>query len=448
MLLLVVVSFLAGVLTVASPCVLPVLPMLLSTSAGGGRWRPLGIALGLAGSFTAATLLVVAAAGALAVPVIWLRTLSIMLLGLYGLSLMLPRLGHAFERLLSPLARMPRGSGVQPSGFGGGLVIGSGLGLLWAPCVGPIVGSVIGLTATFGLSWQAGALTFAYALGATLPMLVVAYGTRNVVRKMRRMAPHSAGPRVVLGGLTVLAALAIFFGIDARLQDLTRQGLPPEYSALLQGVEKGAKVDSELRGLDANFSSREGMPAMAVVPTGAPTSPVPTRTPQPVPTSTPQPVLAMPDQGAAPELAGITGWFNTPGNEPLSLEGLRGKVVLIDFWTFGCYNCRNVRPYLRDLYDKYHAEGLEIIGVHTPEFAYERVPENIEKAAAEQHVNWPIALDPDFKTWRAYQNGYWPALYFNDAKGHLRATYIGEGNYDKKELMVQQLLAEAQQGSQ
>jgi thiol-disulfide isomerase/thioredoxin len=167
----------------------------------------------------------------------------------------------------------------------------------------------------------------------------------------------------------------------------------------------------------------------------------------PLPTSTPQPAVALPDQGAAPELAGITGWFNTPGNEPLSLEGLRGKVVLIDFWTFGCYNCRNVRPYVRALYDKYHAEGLEIIGVHTPEFAYERVPESIEKAAAEQNVSWPIALDPDFKTWRAYRNGYWPALYFIDAKGHLRATYIGEGNYDKKELAVRQLLAEAKQDS-
>ena len=429
----------------ASPCVLPVLPMLLSTSAGGGRWRPLGIALGLAGTFTAATLLVVAAAGALAVPVIWLRTLSIALLALYGLSLMVPRVGYAFERVLSPLARIRQRGGAQPSGFGGGLVIGSGLGLLWAPCVGPIVGAVIGLTATFGLSWEAVALTFTYALGATLPMLLIAYGARSVVGRVRRLAPNSAGPRVALGGLTLIAAVAIFFGIDARLQDFTRQGLPAEYSAVLQGVEKGAAVDKELRGLDSDLSAQEELPALAVVPASEPTSPVPTRTPVPVPTSTPQPAAALPDQGAAPELTGITGWFNTPGNEPLSLEGLRGKVVLIDFWTFGCYNCRNVRPYLRDLYDKYHAEGLEIIGVHTPEFAYERVPENIEKAAAEQNVNWPIALDPDFKTWRAYQNGYWPALYFIDAKGHLRATYIGEGSYDKKELAVQQLLAEAKQ---
>jgi thiol-disulfide isomerase/thioredoxin len=245
---------------------------------------------------------------------------------------------------------------------------------------------------------------------------------------------------MVLGGLTVLAAVAIFFGIDARLQDFTRQGLPPEYSAVLQGVERQEVVDNELRKLDANFTapSLQDLPALAVVP-------VVTQTPVPLPTSTPQPAIAMPDQGPAPELIGITGWFNTPGNKPLSLEGLRGKVVLIDFWTFGCYNCRNVRPYLRDLYDKYHTEGLEIIGVHTPEFAYEHVPENIVKAAAEQNVSWPIALDPDFKTWRAYENHYWPALYFIDAKGHLRTVYVGEGNYDKKELAVQQLLAEANQ---
>jgi cytochrome c biogenesis protein CcdA/thiol-disulfide isomerase/thioredoxin len=444
MLLLVAVAFIAGVLTVASPCVLPVLPMLLSTSVGGGRSRPLGIALGLAGTFTLATLLVVAAADALAVPVTWLRTLSIVLLGLYGLSLLVPRVGHVFERLLAPIARMsPVGSGVQPSGFGGGLVIGSGLGLLWAPCVGPIVGSVIGLTAIFGVSWEAVTLTFSYALGSMGPLLFVAYGARGLVGRARRLRPNSAGPRMVLGGLTVLAAVAIFFGVDARLQDFTRQGLPPEYTAVLQGVERQAAVDDELRNLDANLAAppRQDMPALSIATTAA----LPTETALPMPTSTPEPAIAMPDQGAAPELTGITRWFNTPGNQPLTLESLRGKVVLIDFWTFGCYNCRNVRPYVRDLYDKYHAEGLEIIGVHTPEFAYERVPENIEKAAAEQRVNWPIALDPDFKTWSAYDNRYWPALYFIDAKGHLRGLYVGEGNYDKKELAVQQLLAEARQ---
>ncbi len=463
--MLVLVAFLAGILTIVSPCVLPVLPLLLSTSVEGGRRRPLGIVLGLAATFTVVTLGVTAAADALAIPAVWLRTISIVLLLAFGLTMLIPQLGHAFERLASPVSRMlpvaaMSGAGTNRGGLGGGLLIGSGLGFLWAPCVGPIMGLVISLTALQGLTPQSVAITLAYSLGGSIPMLFIAYGARSLVSRAKKLAPQSLRLRMALGGLTVRACIGILFGFDTKLQDAMTRAFPG-WSTTLLGVERQDAVDKELGTLQTNQTNQSNLnsqpsndvPAIAAVlptaarpqPTATKPRPAATRTPVP-PTATPKPVgLSLPDQGVAPELAGITGWFNTPNNQPLTIKGLKGKVVLIDFWTFECYNCRNTRPYVRALYDKYHNQGLEIIGVHTPEFASERVPENIKNAAAEQKVNWPIAQDPNYKTWSAYNNRYWPALYFIDAKGHLRASYFGEGNYEQKDQAVAQLLAEAKQ---
>ena len=167
--------------------------------------------------------------------------------------------------------------------------------------------------------------------------------------------------------------------------------------------------------------------------------PEPTAAP-PTAIPTPQPLIALEDRGPAPELTGLTHWLNS---DPTTIKELRGKVVIVNFWTFGCYNCRNTMPYVRALYDKYKDQGLEILGIHTPEFAYEKVLDNVRGGAKEQGVIWPVALDPDFKTWSAYSNRYWPAFYFIDANGHLRYTHFGEGNYDKNELVVRQLLSEA-----
>lgn len=482
MLVLMLFAFLAGIVTIVSPCVLPVLPLLLSTSVEGGRKRPLGIVLGLAATFTVVTLGVTAAADALAIPATWLRTTSIVMLLAFGLVMLVPQIGHAFERLASPVSRLVPASvmggvGANRSGFGGGLLIGSGLGFLWAPCVGPIMGIIISLTALQGLTPQAVAITLAYSLGGSIPMLFIAYGARSLAARARKLAPQSLRLRMALGGLTVLACVGILFGFDRKLQD-TMTSAFPGWSNTLLGIERQDSVDKELGNLQPGVAAQSNpaaqsnvvaqsnpasqpasdLPAVAAAPpTAAPPEPtaIPTQVPptatavQPTavpPTAVPvRAVPALPDQGVAPELTGITGWFNTPGNKPLTINGLKGKVVLIDFWTFECYNCRNTRPYLRALYDKYHSQGLEIIGVHTPEFASERVPENVKNAAAEQKVNWPIAMDPDFKTWGAYNNRYWPALYFIDAKGHLRASYFGEGSYEQKDQNVAQLLAEAKQ---
>jgi cytochrome c biogenesis protein CcdA/thiol-disulfide isomerase/thioredoxin len=456
--ILVLFAFLAGVVTVVSPCVLPVLPILLSTATSGGRWRPVGIVLGLATTFTVVTLAVTAAAQALAVPATWLRLGAIVVLGVFGVTLMVPALSERVERLLAPLARLVGGR-QQQGGFGIGLIVGAGLGLLWAPCVGPIMASVMGLTATVGVTAQAIGITAAYSVGAALPMLGVAYGGRGLAARARKTGARSNLVKQTFGALTVVACLALYLGADTALQTFTLRNLPPGYSALLQSFENTQPVQAQLDQLDQGPGSGEAMAgthAPAVIAnSGEQTEPgmmpeatpnmVPTAMPTPEPSSTPVLGLDLQDLGQAPELTGTTDWINS---EPLTLASLRGKVVIVDFWTFECYNCVNTLPYVRDLYAKYREQGLEIVGVHTPEFAAERVLANVRKATKDLGVTWPVVLDPDYKTWSAYNNRYWPAFYFIDAKGHLRYTHFGEGNYDYNEKVVQQLLSEATAGSQ
>ncbi|MGA7729688.1 MAG: redoxin domain-containing protein [Chloroflexia bacterium] len=425
--LLILFAFLAGVVTIVSPCVLPVLPILLSTSSNGGKLRPVGIVLGLAVTFSVVTLAVTAAAEALAVPATWLRIVSIVMLGFFGLALLVPALGAHVEHILSPLARLA-GSNGKRSGFGGGMVIGAGLGLLWAPCVGPIMASVIGLTATVGLTPQAVLITLAYSVGTALPMLVLAYGGRGLAMRARKLGPRTNLVKQTFGALTVVACVALFLGADTALQTFTLRNLPPGYTAFLQSFERGDTVEAELDRLQKEAEGSQG--SMSSVTQAEPTQASATSTP----------AVPLEDMGQAPELTGITQWWNS---EPLTLEGLRGKVVIIDFWTYGCYNCANTRPYVRELYDKYRSQGLEIIGVHTPELSFEYIPENVEKGIQDQKVNWPVAFDPDYKTWRSYDNHWWPAFYFVDAMGRIRYRHIGEGNYENNERVVQQLLEEA-----
>lgn len=460
MALLITFALLAGVVTIMSPCVLPVLPLLLSTSVGGGRLRPLGIVLGLAVSFTTFTLAVAAAAQALALPATWLRTFSIVALGVFGLTLLVPVFGRVFERIAVPLARLGNTNtmaGAQRGGLAGGLLIGTGLGLVWAPCVGPILASIIALTATAGLSAEGVAITLAYSVGAGLPMLAIAYGTRGFASRARKLNPRSGLIQRAFGGLAVLTCIALLLGLDARVTTFALRHLPPEWNAALIEFEDNAAVQKEITALETKSSqeSQSALPAIAAQPTSEPTTmfaAIPTTpptqltppTPEPTIPPTPKPGLALPDMGLAPELVGLTSWINS---EPLTLQQLRGKVVVIDFWTFGCYNCRNTRPHVRALYDKYKDQGLEILGIHTPEFAYEKIPDNVRAASKEQGVIWPVALDQDFKTWRAFGNRYWPAFYVIDASGHLRYKHFGEGKYDHNEKVVQQLLEEARSAS-
>ena len=455
--LLAIFAFLSGLATVVSPCVLPVLPVVLSTSVGVGRLRPLGVVLGLTGMFAAATLVGAAAAEALAVPSAWLRTFAIVVLGLFGLSMLIPAWGHALERWFSPVARLAgSSSSARRTGFGGGLIMGALLGLLWAPCVGPIMGSVLFLAVSRGISPDLAWITLAYALGCGIPLLFIGYGARRMFAATRNLGERAGAIRQVFGALTVLACVALLFGLETRVQAL----VPTAWSNALTAFERQPGVQRDLDRLEQSKagSANQTIPVQTTPIEAATQAPVITATPAPVSpapiiaTSTetmndqqsdiqnPEPKIELPDLGPAPELVGLTEWINS---EPLTLKSLRGKVVIVDFWTFACYNCRNTRPYVRALYDKYHGQGLEILGIHTPELSFERVPDNVREAAKEQGVIWPVALDPNYTTWSAYSNRYWPAFYFIDANGHLRYAHFGEGNYDYHDKVVQQLLTEA-----
>jgi cytochrome c biogenesis protein CcdA/thiol-disulfide isomerase/thioredoxin len=449
---LLIAAFLAGVLTIASPCVLMVLPIVLSTSNTGGRLRPLGIVLGFAASFTAFTLAFAGALQALALPVSWLRTFTVVALAVFGLALLVPAVGRIFERAFSPVARLAN-TNTQRSGFGGGLLIGSGLGLLWTPCAGPLLAAAIALTASVGISPEGVAITLMYTLGAGIPMLLIAYGSRSLAARAKRIGRNTGILQRMFGALTLVACLAILFGVDTKIQGYVQSNLSSGWSRFLTAFDTQPAVQSELdklmskpslpvAALPTSAPALTGSQPVVAAPTNEPIMedvPVPTTAPTEVP-PTPKPAIALEDRGPAPELTGLTQWFNS---KPLTIKELKGKVVIVDFWTFACYNCQNTRPYVRALYDKYKDQGLVILGIHTPEFGYEKVPENVKSAAKDQGVTWPIALDPDFKTWRAYSNRYWPAFYFIDANGHLRYSHFGEGNYEYNEKVVQQLLSEA-----
>lgn len=452
--LLILFAFLAGLATVLSPCVLPVLPLLLSTSVGGGRWRPLSIVLGLAATFTVATLGVAATVQAFAVPAVWLRIIAIVALGLFGLSMLVPAVARAFERAFSPLARLVN-TGSMGKSFLGGFALGACLGLVWAPCVGPIMATVIALTTTTGLTTTGVAITLAYTLGAGVPMLLIGFGARGFAKSLRQ-GSRSVVLQRVFGGITLVICAALLFGLDTRFETFALANLPAEVSNPTFGLEQQAPVQKQLDTLDNKPSLQAAapptsapvqapiqptaVPAMPTQPAPQPTSPQPTSTDKPQPAATTVPGIVLQDMGVAPDFTGIAQWFNS---KPLTLAQLRGKVVIVDFWTFACYNCQNTMPHVRALYDKYHSQGLEIVGVHTPELSFERVPANIQSAAKEQGVIWPIAFDPNYSTWNAYQNRYWPAFYFIDANGHIRYEHFGEGNYDYHDKVVAQLLSEA-----
>jgi cytochrome c biogenesis protein CcdA/thiol-disulfide isomerase/thioredoxin len=395
MLLLLGVAFVAGIVTAVSPCVLPVLPVVLAGGATGGRRRPFAIVAGLVASFTIFTLTATALLGALGLPDDFLRTLAIVVVALVGLALVWPRLGDLLGRPFYALAR--RG----PSDTGSGLVLGLSLGLLFTPCAGPVIAAVVTVAATHSLTVEAFLITLAYGLGAGVVLLGVAVAAR---RGMSLRSVRARAPAVRRGlGVAVLAAVVLMvLGVDKDLQ--TRV---PEYTRALQGLEGSASARTELDRLTGG----DGIPEAE----------------------------RLGDFGPAPEFRGIETWINS---EPLTLANLRGKVVVLDFWTYSCINCLRTLPHVKAWYEAYRDDGLVIVGVHTPEFAFERDPENVRRAVHDHGITYPVALDPEFATWQAWDNQYWPAKYFVDRAGRIRYAHFGEGDYEKSEHVIRELLAE------
>jgi cytochrome c biogenesis protein CcdA/thiol-disulfide isomerase/thioredoxin len=395
-LILVGVAFVAGVVTAISPCVLPVLPIVLAGGASGGRRRPYAIVAGLVASFTAFTLAATALLSALHLPDDLLRNIAIGIVLLVGLSLLIPRLGELVERPFQALGRR------APGDVGGGFLLGISLGLLFTPCAGPVIAAVAALAATSRFSIESVLVTLSYALGAGIVLLLFALAGQSGVNT-RALRTHAPRIRQALGGVIAGTAVLMILGLDLRLATYV-----PGYTQSLQRVERASVAQRELDSLLAG--DRHVLPESQLR-----------------------------DFGEAPEFAGIDRWLNS---KPLSIASLHGKVVLIDFWTYSCINCLRTLPYLERWAKTYESAGLVVVGVHTPEFAFEHVPANVERATHSLGVTYPVALDNEYGTWSAWGNQYWPAEYFIDRQGHLRYAHFGEGEYQRSEDVIRTLLAE------
>jgi cytochrome c biogenesis protein CcdA/thiol-disulfide isomerase/thioredoxin len=363
---LILVAFVAGLVTVLSPCILPMIPLVLATGAGGSKWRPLGVVAGLILSFTMFTLTLTVLVQVLGIPGDALRWLAVGVLAVFGVSLLVPAFGARLAPGFGPLARFGARGG---TGLVGDLLLGATLGLVWAPCVGPIMASVIVLAATQHVTALTAAITLTYALGAGIPLLAIAYGGRALAIRLRT-ALGRAGGRVqqAMGGLLLVTCVLLATEQDLRLEAFVGSFLPADWTANLTAIEQQPGIADGLTTLPAATGAAPDVQA------AAPALPTATTAPPPAPG------LNLPDMGLAPELIGTGRWYNSA---PTSLAALRGKVVIIDFWTFECYNCNNTLPYIKAWYDKYASQGLVILGVHTPEFAAERDADNVGNAIQE-----------------------------------------------------------------
>ena len=434
MLLLMLFALLAGAGTAITPCVLPVLPALLSAGAAGGRRRPLGIVLGLAVTFTIAIVALASLVKGVGLAASGARDLAIVVLIAFGVVLLVPELSQRLEAPMSRLARF--GPRTRGSGFWSGLGVGGALGFVVAPCAGPILAAVTSVSASSGATAKIVLVAVSYAVGLSAVMLIYAFAGRAVIDRIRRAVSGRAVERV-LGCILVATAVAMVFNLDVRFEDTLAQdtSLPAIFTDPTRSLENSSAVQNRLASLRprSQFAERQQRAEANAKPTA-----------EHVGVSIPGVhTPALPVLGTAPQFAGTEDWFNTPGGRPLSLTRLRGHVVLVDFWTYTCINCIRTLPYLKRMYATYHRYGLDIVGVETPEFTFEQEASNVRQAIATDGIRYPVVQDNRYDTWNAYHNQYWPAEYFIDAQGNIRYVKFGEGGYQTDEAAIRQLLFDA-----
>jgi cytochrome c biogenesis protein CcdA len=414
MALLMLFALVAGAGTALSPCVLPILPAVLSAGVTGGRRRPLGVVTGLALSFTFATVALVYLIDALGLPDDIARTVAIVVLFAFGFSLLVPAIGDRIEAFASRLAPGP--ARFRGEGFGSGLVVGASLGLVYAPCAGPILAGVITVSAAQDFTAGRLAVALSYAVGSAAVLYLLLLGGRRV---SDRLAPIRAQVQAALGAVMVLVAVVMTTDVDVRFQNAIASDLPAFLVNPTGELEESRAVSSDLSSVRGG-----GEPVVA--------------NPEELDRA-----LDLPRYGQAPEFTDNERWFNTPDGEPLTMEGLRGQVVLIDFWTYTCINCLRTLPYLKAWDQRYRDHGLTIVGVHSPEFPFEKDAGNVEDAIARNRLAYPVAQDNELGTWNAWGNQYWPAKYLVDADGQVRYAHFGEGSYEETEQAIRTLLHEA-----
>jgi len=398
MIILIAFAFLAGFITILSPCILSIAPILLATSTEQNYYKPLGIITGLIISFTFFTLSLTAFVQATGISPDIFRYIAFGILIFFGLTMIIPFLENKFALLTARIARL--GSTIQEHAssvkteFISGLMIGIALGLIWTPCAGPILATISTIAATGGITFTTILITLAYSIGAALPMLLICFGGTKIIQSTTSLAPYAHTIRQIFGFIIIASVLAIIFHADIVIQQKIAHWFPT------LNLENNPLLHKELTMLN-------------------PTSPRLARA------------------GEAPEIIGITDWINS---KPLTLAELKGKVVLIDFWTYTCINCVRTLPHIVQWYKDYKNNRLEIIGVHTPEFAFEKNKEHVKNAVKKFNITYPVALDNDYKTWQAYDNHYWPAHYLIDQKGMIVKTHFGEGDYEEMENAIRTLL--------
>ncbi len=433
MIILLGFAILAGAGTALSPCVLPVLPALLSAGGVGGRRRPLGIVLGLSVTFTVTIVGLANVVDGVGLGSDPLRDVAIVVLLVFGVVLLVPNVADRLEAPLSRLARFgPRTTG---DGFASGLLVGGALGFVYTPCASPILAAVISVSAASGKTI---AIAIAYALGSAVVLLVLSLGGRRLFDRVRKAG---RGPMLqrTLGAIMILTAVAIITNLDVNFDQFVAEKIPNvNLTASLECSKSVTGRLHEITGhktkiIAANGSSTCGGSSTDVHPAARDAS---------------QATLladarSLPDQFAAPEFTETEDWFNTPGDRPLTLSALRGRVVLVDFWTYTCINCIRTLPYLKAWNAAYAKDGLTIVGVETPEFAFEKDASNVKDAIEQFGLRYPVVQDNNMGTWNAYDNEYWPADYLIDAKGEVRYATFGEGDYGKTETAIRALLAEA-----
>jgi len=400
--LIYLLAFVGGVLTILSPCILPVLPFVFSRADQPFRRSGLPLLTGMALTFS----LVATAAAFGGHWVVRLnqggRYVAIAIFLVLGLTLLFPSLAEILSRPLVRVGGRIQGGYSAETSVGKSFVLGISTGLLWAPCAGPILGLILTGAAIQGPGARSSFLLLFYALGAATSLGTALLAGKKVFSAMKRSLFFDVWIRRALGVAVLVGVVAIALGWDT--------GLLKRFSFV-----NTAKAEENLIG------------------TLGPDNPTV------VPVSTAEPLPALSDEGPMPDLSGAVGWINSPA---LGSKSLRGKVVVIDFWTYSCINCLRALPYVEGWAAKYKNNGLVVIGVHTPEFAFEKERANVEKAVRDLKIGYPVAIDSDYRIWQAFSNHYWPAHYFIDGKGRIRYHHFGEGEYDESERVIQQLLKE------
>lgn len=405
-------AFVSGLVTIFAPCIWPILPIILAGSATGGHRKPLGITLGVIISFGFLTLSLSYIIKIIPFDPNLLRYIAAFIIAFLGLVLIVPKLSGILEGWVSRLTGKLQ-MGNTGSGFGSGFLIGIALGVIWAPCAGPIFATIAALAATQKVNTDVILVTVFYVIGIGIPLFIFATLGRFLFTKTRMLNKYTGIIQKIFGVIMIVTAFLIVTNYDktisARLLNFF-----PSYSNGLTALESVDSVRQGLNTLSGNTSN-----------------------------SSPSSNGLFNTNYPAPNFVGITKWLQTSDGKPLTIEDLKGKVVLVDFWTYTCINCIRTLPYVTSWYDKYKDKGFVVVGVHTPEFAFEKNTKNVEDAINQYGIHYPVAQDNDYATWNNYNNQYWPAEYLIDANGSVRRTHFGEGEYDQMEMAIQKLLEEA-----